>query len=123
MKINTIEILNCKKIIYVKLEKKSKLSKKDAKKSEDVEMQKIFGDHEVYENSPPSPIKKNDTPAPSPNGSLAELLSPGSPDSPQSEPANLIIDENDVIKKFTVGKADMKVALEKPEVRIFLKNN
>ena len=87
------------------------------KKSEDAELNDIFGDHEVYENSPPSPVKIKGTPAPSPNESLAEIMNPESPESPQSEPANLLIDETDVIKKFTVSKMEMKVALEKPEVR------
>ena len=101
--------------VSFKSDKKAKASRKMVAKSDDAEIRAIFGDREIYENSPPSPITVQETPAPSPNGSLTEIA--GSPESPQSDPLNLLIDETDVIKKFTISKTETKVALEKEEVR------
>jgi hypothetical protein len=92
------------------------LSKKAIKKSDDEEIREIFGDSEIYENAPPSPIMVQKTPAPSPTGSLEAVAGASSPESPQVDSNELVIDENDVIKKFTIKKSEIKVALEKPKV-------
>ena len=41
---------------------------------------------------------------------------PDSPDSPQIETENLVVDEEDVIKKFTVKKAVGNVAIDTTKV-------
>jgi hypothetical protein len=86
------------------------------KKSSNAEFREIFGDHDVYENSPPSPVTQQVTPAPSPNGSLVVDTAPDSPESPKVDAENLVVEEEDVIEKFTIAKADVNVAIEKPEV-------
>ena len=96
------------------------MSKKSLKKSDDAELKEIFGDHDVYENSPPSPVTEQVTPAPSPNGSLIVDTAPDSPESPQIDTTNLVVDEEDVIKKFTITKDVVNVAIEKISVSIKL---
>ena len=92
------------------------MSKKEVKKSDSEEIHDIFGDHDIYENSPPSPVMIQKTPTPSPSGSLKAVAGASSPESPLMDSSDLVIDENDVIKKFTIEKTEMKVALEKPKV-------
>ena len=102
---------------FFKVVPRAKLIKKAEKAAEDAEIKSIFGDHEIYENAAVSPIPERNTPAPSPTGLVTEVLEPGSPDSPEIQ-SDLMIDETDVIKKFTVPKPNITVALEKSEVGI-----